>query len=88
MTSIWMSTAKVASMRPTLVVNPVGDRAFRAFAEQQLDEGDQMIPAFQARLRAQYPGAVVRARELAAESRVIWYVYRDGHWVSSGEASR
>jgi hypothetical protein len=24
---------------------------------------------------------VVRARDLAGERPVVWYVYRDGHWV-------
>ena len=86
MTNMGHRAQKVARMRPILVVNPVGDRAFRAFAELQLDEGDQTIPAFQARLRVLYPRAVVRARELAAESAVIWYVYREGRWVGSGEA--
>ena len=86
--SIEIPSAKVASMRPTLVVNPVGDRAFSAFAEQQLSEGYQTIPAFQARLRVLYPQAVVHARELAGELTAIWYVYRDGHWTSTGEAGR
>jgi hypothetical protein len=73
-------------MRPTLVTNPVNDRNFSAFAERELGEGPSTIDAFQARLRVRYPHAVVHARELAAESAVIWYVYRDGRWTNRGDA--
>ena len=69
-------------MRPTLVVNPVTDRDFNLFAEQQLDEGGETIYAFQTRLRVRYPQAVVHARDLAGEPTAIWYVYRDGHWTN------
>lgn len=34
-------------------------------------------------LRTRYPDAVVRPRELEAEETVVWYVYRDGHWIRS-----
>ena len=71
-------------MRPTLVTNPVIDRAFNAFAEQQLSEG-LALAEFQTRLRVRYPHAVVHVRELAAESTVIWYVYRDGRWTNAGD---
>lgn len=67
-------------MRPTLLVNPVTDRTFGAFAEHLLDEGAETPHEFQTRLRVRYPQAVVRARDIAAERRVVWYVYRDGHW--------
>lgn len=67
-------------MRPTLVTNPVADRDFSAFAEEQLDVGVMKIEAFQARLHVRYPQAVVHARDLAGEASMIWYVYRDGHW--------
>lgn len=68
-------------MRPTLLLNPVSDRTFQAFAERLLDEGGgETTHEFQARLRVRYPQAVVRARDIAAERRVVWYVYRDGHW--------
>jgi len=36
------------------------------------------------RLRRSYPDAVVRPRDLSNEPYVVWYVYRDGHWVASG----
>lgn len=73
-------------MRPTLVTNPVTDRTFTAFAEQQLNEGASTVAQFQARLRVRYPDAVVHARELAGEPRAIWYVYRDGRWTNAGTA--
>ena len=69
-------------MRPTLVVNPVEDRAFTEFAEQQLDDGTQTLAALEARLRSRYPHAAVHARELSGEPLTIWYVYRDGHWTN------
>jgi hypothetical protein len=69
-------------MRPTLVVNPVTDRTFGAFAERQLDEGAATVEELQVRLRVHYPHAAVRRRELAGEPIIIWYVYRDGHWTN------
>lgn len=73
-------------MRPTLVVNPVTDRTFSAFAEQAIDDGVVALDAFQTRLRVRYPRTVVHARELAGETGSVWYVYRDGHWTNPGDA--
>ena len=69
-------------VRPILVVNPVADRTFKAFAEQQLDEGSSSVSDLEARLRVRYPRAAVHARELSGEPIAIWYVYRDGHWTT------
>jgi hypothetical protein len=69
-------------MRPTLVISPVTDRAFKAFADQQLEEGIELA-VFVARLRARYPQAVVHSRELAGEPTTVWYVYRDGRWTNA-----
>ena len=69
------------TQRPTLVTNPAGDAAFRDDAEAALQEG-QSAAELQQILRRDYPRAVVRARDLAGERQVVWYVYRDGHWVS------
>jgi hypothetical protein len=67
-------------MKPTLVVNPAGDDVFAAFAEVLVH--DAMSTAeLERRLHAVYPRAAVHARELAGESIIVWYVYRDGHWV-------
>jgi hypothetical protein len=65
-----------------LVTNPAGDDAFSVFAESLVDHGADTVEAFQRRLRAVYPRAVVHPRLLSAEPRLIWYVYRDGRWVS------
>ena len=72
-------------MRPVLVVNPRTDPLFVEFVREQLDRRLADEPAtFQSRLRERYPEAVVRARELANEPTVVWYVYRDGHWTPAG----
>jgi hypothetical protein len=73
-------------MRPTLVINPVTDRDFTAFAERQLEEA-MSIEDFQGRMRVRYPQAVVRPRQLAGESTPVWYVYRDGRWTNPGKAN-
>ncbi len=64
-----------------LVLNPRNDAAFVAFAEAALEDGVTTPEDFQERLRARYPHAVVRLRELASEPFTIWYCYRDGRWV-------
>ena len=72
-------------MRPTLVTNPVNDRVFATFAEQQLEDGMDLT-SFGARLRVRYPRAVVHSRDLAGEPTTVWYVYRDGHWTNADES--
>lgn len=69
-------------MRPILVVNPSHDETFREFAGRLLAEW-MSLGEFETKLRARYPRAAVHARELASEPRIIWYVYREGHWVPS-----
>ena len=69
------------AVRPMLIVNPASDRAFRDFAEATL-RPEHDTPALQERLRERYPKAIVRARELSGEPLDVWYVYRDGRWVS------
>ncbi len=69
-------------MSTTLVVNPRDDSPFVALAERLLADGVRSPGELQARLREEYPEAVVRARELDGEAFTIWYVYRDGHWVT------
>jgi hypothetical protein len=69
-------------MSTTLVVNPRDDTPFVALAERLVADDVRSPDQLQARLRQEYPEAVVRARELDGEAFTIWYVYRDGHWVS------
>lgn len=67
--------------RPELVTNPRGDERFRAAAEAALAAGAETADELQSALRsAAYPRVVVRARELSAESALVWYVYREGRW--------
>lgn len=71
-------------MRPMLVLNPRDDPAFESEASGLLDAVS--TPAdLQRRLRATYPDAIVRARDLSSEPGTVWYVYRNGHWINSGE---
>ncbi len=69
--------------RPTLVLNPPDDGTFRALAEGLVRDGVDQPEALQDRLRGTYPHVLVRPRELAGEQALIWYVYRDGHWIRS-----
>lgn len=69
-------------MSATLVVNPRDDTPFVALAESLVADGVHSPDELQERLRREYPEAVVRARELDGEAFTIWYVYRDGHWVT------
>jgi hypothetical protein len=69
-------------MKATLVVNPAIDRVFAAFAQTLIDHGVASIGDFERRMRVVYPSAAAHARSLAAEPVLVWYVYRDGHWVN------
>jgi hypothetical protein len=61
-------------------VNPRDDVRFVALVDR-LATGVRRPEDLEARLRATYPGVVVRARELSGEAVEVWYVYRDGSWV-------
>ncbi len=67
--------------RPTLVINPSDDVAFRDDVEAALEEGQSVVD-LQEILRPTYPRTVVRPRDLAGERPVVWYVYREGHWIA------
>jgi hypothetical protein len=69
------------TQRPSLITNPAHDVAFRDHAEAALREG-QSVAELQQILRRAYPRAIVRARDLVGERRVVWYVYREGRWVA------
>ena len=66
--------------RPVLIASPRDDAAFREFAEKLVANGAIEVEALEAALRVRYPRAVVRARDLAGERVLVWYVYRDGRW--------
>lgn len=67
--------------RVMLVVNPVSDGAF-VERVRLLRDGHETPDAFQSALRAYYPDALVRSRDLDGEAPT-WYVYRDGRWTPS-----
>jgi hypothetical protein len=67
--------------RPVLITNPDHDDEFRTAAHAALEAGASDPAALQADLRDAYPKAVVHPRELSTEPTVVWYVYRDGHWI-------
>jgi hypothetical protein len=69
-------------VQPILILNPRADQEFAERARALLASGVDQPIQLQAALRRHYPHAVVRARDLSGESAVVWYVYRDGHWVS------
>ena len=67
-------------MRPLLIVNPRSDVRFvQLVAELTADAAIDLVD-LQSRLRATFPQAIVRRRELSSESTEMWYVYRDGRW--------
>jgi hypothetical protein len=66
---------------PALHLYPDDDKAFATDVARLLAQGLHDAADFQLRLRAWYPGALVRPRDLAHEPFEIWYVYRDGRWV-------
>ena len=70
-------------MRPTLLLNPRCYPSFAAMAGFLLD-GASAPSDLQRGLRATYPEAAVHPRTLSGEAASVWYVYRDGHWVSGG----
>lgn len=76
--------ATVKEPLPTLVLNPADDEEFRSAAHHLVENGFVEPTLLQDCLRARWPLAMVRKRELAGERFQIWYVYRDGHWVRPG----
>jgi hypothetical protein len=68
---------------PALFLNPADDPEFVAAVGRLMEAGIADAGDLQLRLRKSYARAVVRPRGLANEPFVVWYVYRDGHWVAS-----
>lgn len=68
---------------PALFLNPADDLAFAGEVERLMGGGIEEASELERRLRESHPGAVVRPRDLSNEPFVVWYVYRDGHWVAS-----
>lgn len=66
-----------------LVINPMTDATFVRTCDAALDLHPTRPEDLQTMLRRRYPRTVVRPRALSGERLVVWYVYREGHWVSS-----
>lgn len=73
----------------TLHCFPHDDPSFRAYAEALLRSSASDDPReLQEELRRSYPKAVVRKQHRLAslsDSPQIWYVYRDGHYVTPSD---
>ena len=67
-------------MRPVLIVNPRSDVRFAQLVGELTGEALSQPGDLEARLRAEFPNAIVRRRELSSEPTEVWYVYRDGRW--------
>ncbi len=67
-------------VRPIVILNPRSDARFVALVTELMSGEIGEPEALQAGLRAEFPDAVARRRELSSESTEVWYVYRDGRW--------
>ncbi len=74
----------VTRTSPTVIINPREDLRFREVVDRSLLTGVDSPEALERVLRGGYPRAVVRRRGLAGEQVEVWYVYREGWWVSGG----
>jgi len=73
-----------AVVTPELRTNPSRDTEFRRNAHAAL-RASETPAGLEAMLRRRYPEAIVRVRDLSAETVEVWYVYRDGHWVAPND---
>jgi hypothetical protein len=68
---------------------PRDDRAFRACAEALLTSSGSDDPReLQEGLRRSYPKSVVKKQHplaVLSDAQPIWYVYRDGHYVTPSD---
>jgi hypothetical protein len=79
-----VETLRPRGTGPALFLNPADDLDFVNEVDRLMDDGLAEATELERRLRESYPQAVVRPRDLSNEPFVVWYVYRDGHWVASG----
>lgn len=63
-----------------MILNPRSDARFVELVSELMADAVGEPADLQAGLRAEFPEAVVRRRELSSESTEVWYVYRDGRW--------
>jgi hypothetical protein len=67
-------------VRPIVILNPRSDARFVGLVSELMADAVGEPEGLQEGLRAEFPNAVVRRRELSSESTEVWYVYRDGRW--------
>lgn len=67
-------------VRPIVILNPRSDARFVELVTRLMADAVGEPADLQSGLRAEFPEAVVRRRELSSESTEVWYVYRDGRW--------
>lgn len=67
-------------VRPIVILNPRSDARFVELVSELMADAVGEPADLQSGLRAVFPEAVVRRRELSSESTEVWYVYRDGRW--------
>jgi hypothetical protein len=65
-----------------LVINPRNDDELRGRVEGYMAAGASTPGELEHALREEYPHVVVRSRDLTGEPEIVWYVYREGRWVS------
>jgi hypothetical protein len=65
---------------PIVILNPRSDARFVELVAQLMANAPADPSELQTGLRAQFPKAVVRRRDLSSERTEVWYVYRDGRW--------
>lgn len=63
-----------------MILNPRSDARFVELVSELMADPVGEPEDLQVGLRAVFPEAVVRRRELSSESTEVWYVYRDGRW--------
>ena len=80
----------VAAQAPIVVTIPSSDASFQAAVEAALQAlagaTDRPSPrGLEAAVRRVYPQALVRPREITAETLQVWHAYRDGRYTGSGD---
>ena len=72
-------------MTINLVINPRNDDELRSRVERLVASGIGTPAELEAALRDDYPRVVVRIRDLTGEPEIVWYVYREGRWISGAQ---
>ncbi len=68
---------------PVLIINPANDLELAAWARNLMKGRNWTPKTLEAELRLTFPNVVVHSRDLSGERTQIWYVYREGRWIST-----